>query len=194
MEGQMEFPSKLGRVVRLDGVLLAILIGSLGLNVFQSLIRTRIPVGAAGRPQTIAAGSSAPQFEGSTLDGTVVKLDYTNELRGTLLYVFSPTCVWCERNAANIQAVVKARSDLRIIGVAIGPQVTKEFVAKSPFKQILRPTAATVSSYHLSGTPATILVSPTGKVLNVWSGAYGGAIAESVSKTLAVSLPGLLQE
>jgi hypothetical protein len=190
----MEFTSRLGRVIRLDGVLLAILIGSLGINVFQSLKPPPVAVGAPGRPQMLETGAAAPVFEGTTLDGTLVKLEYARDPRTTLLYVFSSTCIWCDRNSANIQAVVKARPDLRIVGVSLGPTLDKESATKSPFKEILRPSAATVRAYRLGGTPATIVVSPTGKILNAWAGAYGGPIAESVSKALAVSLPGLSQE
>jgi hypothetical protein len=190
----MEFTSKLGRVIRLDGVLLAILIGSLGINVFQSLKPPPAAVGAPGRPRMLETGSAAPVFEGTTVDGRLVKLEYAGDPRTTLLYVFSSTCIWCERNSANIQAVIKARPDLRIVGVALGRALDKDSAKNLPFKEILRPTAATAQLYHLGGTPATILVAPTGKVLNAWPGAYSGPVAESVSKALAVSLPGLSQE
>jgi cytochrome oxidase Cu insertion factor (SCO1/SenC/PrrC family) len=187
----MELTSRAGRVFRLDGVLMAILLGSLGINVY---LGTRVKTAAAppARPELLAAGTKAPAFEGTSLKGDKVSLDFTDK-RPTLLYVFSPTCHWCEKNLANIQAIVKARRDLRIIGVNIGPKLDADAAKKQPFDEIVQPGSRTVQAYHLNGTPSTILVS-NGVVSRAWTGAYAGPIADDVSKALAVTLPGLPED
>src|SRR5690349_10047900 len=113
------------------------------------------------------------------------------ESRDTLLYVFSPTCHWCELNVDNIRTIVQTRRDLRVIGVNIGSELTRQQTEALPFSIILTPTRETARNYRLSATPTTLLVSSKGIVLRNWPGAYGGAIAADVAKVLAVSLPGL---
>lgn len=189
----MEFATRLGKTIHLDGVLLTILVASLGINVYLGLARNR-PTPAATGPQLIPEGSQAPVFEGTSLTGNKVTLDYTRVKHSTLLYVFSPTCHWCEKNLANIEAVVRSRPDVRVIGVNIGPALQAGTVGKQPFSEILTPTQATVRAYRLGLTPSTVLISKTGKIMKAWSGAYAGPIADEVSKALIVSLPGLISQ
>jgi hypothetical protein len=46
-------------------------------------------------------------------------------------------------------------------------------------------------AYKLSGTPQTIAISPEGKVLQNWMGAYAGDQKTQVETFFHVSLPGL---
>jgi len=190
----MRIASRFGAVVHLDGILLALLIGSLGINVYLGVARHRSGVSAPSRPELIAEGTQAPSFEGTDVKGHPVTLVYSRDRRNTLLYVFSPTCHWCERNVANIRAVINARSDIHVVGINIGPAMDITSASRQPFADILTPTRATAQAYRFSGTPATILISPSGKILKTWAGAYAGPIGTDVSKVLAVSLPGLLDE
>jgi len=188
----VQFTSRLGRVIHLDGILLAILLGSLGINLYLGTSRRQAPVVQSNRPEALAAGTQAPSFEGQTLAGVATRIDYARDQQPTLLYVFSATCVWCERNLANITAVVNARRDVHVVGVALGSTLDAKDAASLPFATILRPTMETARAYKLGGTPTTFLISPSGKVLNVWPGAYTGPIAADISKILAVPLPGLM--
>lgn len=188
-------PIKLFRKLReLDSVLLVMLIGSLGLNVYLGIARNRASLTNPNLRSPIAEGTRAPTFEGTTLSGVPVTIDYTREQRTTLLYVFSPTCHWCEKNLANIRAIASARPDLYLVGVNVGPPVDEKSARDQPFAEILRPTALTSRAYGFGGTPSTILISASGKVIKTWAGAYSGRTAKQVSETLAVALPGLLGE
>jgi hypothetical protein len=185
----------LRELLELDGVLLTVLIGSLGLNVFFGIAREQQSSAAAQSPPSlIAEGTPAPKFEGTSLSGARVTLDYAKQQRTTLLYVFSPTCQWCEKNLPNIRAIAKARPDLHVIGVNLGPPVDEKLARDQPFAEILKPTSSTARAYRFSGTPSTILISSAGKVMKAWSGAYTGRTAQDVSETLAVVLPGLLRD
>ncbi len=186
----MDLTSRAGRVFRLDGVLMAILIGSLGFNVYLST-HTRAVAAAPSRPELLPAGSKAPAFEGTSLTGAKVSLDFSDK-RPTLLYVFSPTCHWCEKNLENIRTIVKTRRDLRVIGVNIGPKLDAEAAKKQPFDEVVQPSSRTFQAYRFSGMPATVLIEPGGRITNAWAGAYAGPVAADISKTLAVTLPGLL--
>jgi hypothetical protein len=111
-----------------------------------------------------------------------------------LLYVFSPTCHWCERNLANVRAIISTRHDLHVVGINIGPRLDVKAAREQPFAEIVTPTAASSRAFGFGGTPATVLIAKSGKVIKSWTGAYAGRVAEDVSKTLAVRLPGLAGE
>jgi hypothetical protein len=185
----MQFATRFGRVLHFDAVVLAILIGSLGMNVYLGV--TRQPTTQRVVPHLIAEGSMAPVLEGTSVSGVKVNLSYGKDPRSTLLYVFSPSCHWCERNLANIRAIVETRHDLRVIGINIGPRLDVKAARAQPFSEIVTPTSAVARAYGFGGTPSTVLVAPTGKVVKSWTGAYAGDVAREVSKALAVSLPGL---
>ncbi len=182
-------------VLRVDAIVLVILCGSLGLNVYLGMQWARAPIvaRAAEGPQLIKAGAPAPAFEAIGGAGEPVHLTFSSDIRDTLLYVYSPTCHWCERNKANIRAIVKSRPDLRIVGVSLGKLEADPMAAQMGFDTIVHPLARTMTAYGLGATPSTILVSHDGKVVQSWSGAYTGALGGAVSKVLAVNLPGLVE-
>jgi peroxiredoxin len=180
--------------MRVDAIALLVLCGSLGLNVYLGIDRARAPLvaRAAEGPQLIKPGTPAPGFEFFGAGSKPVSLTFGGT-RDTLLYVYSPTCHWCERNLANIRAIVKSRPDLRIVGVSLGKAGADPVADQIGFDTIVHPTAQTLSAYGLGATPSTVLVSRDGKVLQAWSGAYSGALGSEVSKVLAVNLPGLAE-
>src|SRR5258708_12861624 len=98
----MQLTSRFGKVVNSDGILVAILIGSLGLNVYLGVSRNRAVALAPNHPDLLAPGSQAPAFEGTTLTGGKVRLDYGKHARHTLLYLSSPTSHWLEPNPAHL--------------------------------------------------------------------------------------------
>ena len=177
-------------VAHVDGIMLAMLIGSLGLNVY--LGATRNATRRTNIHELIMEGAHAPKFEGTTLKGLKTQIDYGKDDKETLLYVFSPTCHWCQKNQENIRAIVRTRPDLHIFGVMSGSVDRGAASAEAePFPEIVTPTLSTARAYGFGGTPATILISPSGKVLKSWSGAYVGTMALDISRTLGITLPGL---
>jgi hypothetical protein len=95
---------------RMDYLLLALLLASLALNVYLGWQVSSLK--AAPRTQTV---SPAP------VPGTFVRPVTVSDLNGrqerivfnvgklTVIYVMSPTCQWCERNAQNIRMLSGAR-------------------------------------------------------------------------------------
>ncbi len=182
-------------LMRVDAIVLLILCGSVGLNVYLGIERARAPLvaRAAEGPALIKAGVQAPAFEGMSAAGKPISLSFQDSSRDTLLYVYSPTCHWCERNISNIRAIVKSRPDLRVVGVSLAKPGNDPMAEKIGFETIVHPTTQTASAYGLGATPSTVLVSRDGKVLRAWSGAYTGPLGSEVSKVLAVNLPGLVE-
>ena len=114
----------------------------------------------------------------------------------TILYWFSPTCAWCEKNAKNFEALAEqAGVRYRFVPVSVAPPADLAAYAKRrgitvPLYSIDRQTA---KSYGFFGTPTTMRLSPTGKVLNVWSGAYDTVRVKQLEQAAGVHLAGPIE-
>jgi len=176
---------------KLDQFLLVILTASLALNVYLGLRVGQAPT-TATRP-TLAVGAVVPPIEGKLVNGASVKL--LDKSRPTVVYVFSPTCVWCERNTDNLTAILSAgRGKVNFVGISLSPDV-KDYLASRPMpgmEIIVEPSPATLRSYLLASTPQTIVVAPNGEVLKNWLGAFTGGTGKEVESYFGTTLPGLV--
>jgi hypothetical protein len=112
----------------------------------------------------------------------------------TVLYIFSPTCGWCARNLSNIRALAAARSSsFRFIGLSLSGPKLKDYAANTrlgfPIFEIK--SYAAIKGLPLGGTPQTLVVSPTGRVIKNWPGAFMGDQETQVEEYFGVKLPGL---
>jgi hypothetical protein len=144
----------------------------------------------------LKAGDSLPPFDGKTLDGSPVAVNYK---RATVLYVLTPECRWCIKNAANINAVARAvESDFDIVGISLAPasRVLSAHVlaSKYQFPILTELPAAALLALKIGGTPQTVVVSSEGKVVRSWFGAFAGRTADDVEAFFRIRLPGLLDD
>ena len=131
-------------------------------------------------------------FRAKDLAGTETQVTYATT-RQTLLYVFTPQCGWCTKNLANLLALQHhVGTDYVLIGISLSREGLLEYVAQHgltfPIYADLKPE--TVARYHFGSTPQTILISPRGKVIKVWSGAYDGNTIHELENHLSLRLPG----
>jgi len=180
--------------------LLSILLVSLIANVYLS---RRVAVLASLRPlaetpiEPVKAGATLPKLIGFTLDGRSATLEYGHDLRPTVVYVFSPQCIWCARNLANIRHLVETRgAQYRFVGVATSDDELSEYVAKArlPIPIFTRASADSVHAYGLSSTPQTLVIDVSGKVIKAWLGAYVDATVTEVETFFETHLPGLVTD
>lgn len=133
---------------------------------------------------------------GSWIDGSPAVIDFKKEVLPVVLYVFSPSCHWCERNRANLQAIVAAsRGRHRFIGVSMRRAGTAEYLRQEAldFPVLLDLSEESAQRWKFNATPQTIVVGPGGRLIHNWVGAY----AENewdVSAYFRTKLPGLLPE
>jgi peroxiredoxin len=173
--------------------LLVILACSLGLNVFlgrEWLVRTRE---APPPVSPIQRGDAMPAFEGKDLAGQRLTLRYNDTKVPTVLYVFRPSCVWCSRNLRNVNALVQSNSRFRFIGVCLEKVGLDDYLHQNPlgFPVVVDPSEQTLQAYRLGGTPQTVVISPEGRVLENWLGAYGDS-QQDVERFFGLKLPGLV--
>ena len=63
-----------------------------------------------------------------------------------------------------------------------------------PFTIYHSPRDEVKVTYGLNSTPSTIVVSPAGKILQYWRGAYSEDVQAEVEQFFQVKLPGLIKE
>ncbi len=161
-----------------------ILVGMLSASVL-------INVGLAHR---LPPGTDVPSFRAVDLRGQPRTIVYNNESKPTVLYVLTPACSWCARNMDNFKALVdQENSQYRFIAVSLSRHGLAEYVAKNDLNLPVYTdlSAETQKAYKLGGTPQTIVVSPEGRLLQNWGGAYVGDQKAQVEAFFNIKLPGL---
>lgn len=183
------------RRVNLSGAVVAVLFfvltASLVLNV---LLATR-----AQRPRT-------SRIAGVTVGGrlsSITARDHrglTKSLRlddgaSSIVYIMSPSCVWCARNLDNIRKLYSATaSQYRFVGFSNTMDGLDKYAESGalPFPLYTVDSKSLRAPLDLSVTPQTVVVLGDGKVEKVWVGALAGDRKDAVERFFGVSLPGLV--
>lgn len=181
-----------------DVFLLMLLAASLSLNVYLGWSVKRLNGAPSAKPTDVVKLSPGTTVEPiaavSLSEGRQETISYSGDDKPTVFYVFSPTCVWCERNARNINAIAELKGEsFRFIGLSLADDGLREYVEshRLNFPVYKSLTPETVQALGLGSTPQTIVVSPDGRVQQNWVGAYGAAIQPQVEGFFNVRLPGL---
>lgn len=185
-----------GKLLSVEAFLTALLVCSVALNVFFTLRVKRLEDAMLylKGENRLKLGESVPPIEGKDLEGRPAMITYDGGDRPTILYVFSPQCGWCERNSQNINSLAKQLGDrYRLIGLSLSSKDLKEYAGAHgiEFPVYTDLPFSVTSVYKLSGTPETIIISPEGRVVQAWPGAYTGQFQREVENFFNVSLPGL---
>jgi peroxiredoxin len=177
-------------------VVTAALVVSIMLNVVLAH-RFRSLTSAQSRrvaDRLLKIGSTVPSIAAKRLNGQQDAISYEGTNQATVLYFFAPPCSWCARNMDNFKTLEgKERSKYRFIGLALSDEGLAEYVTKNgltlPVYSGLSPE--TLKTYKLGSTPQTIVISPAGRVLQDWAGAYVGDQKSQIEAFFHVNLPGL---
>jgi len=144
--------------------------------------------------QLLKPGATVPSFECVDLEGQAQTIAYNSVSKPTVLYIFTPPCSWCARNMDSFKELVARKgADYRFIGVSLSREGLTEYVAAQGLTLPIytRLSLESLKIYKLGGTPETIVISPEGRVLRNWMGAYVGGQKSQVEAFFHVSLPGL---
>lgn len=145
----------------------------------------------------LTVGAALPSIRAKDLEGNVRVIDYANDGRPTVLYVFTPACEWCKRNAANVTMLArKLEPTFRFIGISLSTDVDRQYLTANriAFPVYTDLPEAAKRSLGLGSTPQTIVVSPSGRVMANWVGAYGPDLRAKIERFFRVRLPGLTDE
>jgi len=177
-------------------VLTVSLVVSVALNVLLARrVRSLIHFESARiSDRLLKVGIAVPPIAAKRLGGQEEVISYQGTNRPTVLYIFTPPCAWCARNTDNLKALVNQRgTEYRFIGLSLSSEGLREYAATHGLEIPIytAPSPDTRKAYQLGGTPQTIVVSPEGRVLQDWMGAYVGDQKSQVEAFFHVSLPGL---
>src|SRR5436305_7711865 len=103
------------------------------LNIFLSLqvvtLKKNIKGGAA--EAKLEAGTLAPPINVKGLGGESFSIYYQGNSLPTILYIFSPRCLWCARNLENAKALASRTSDrYRFIALSLLDNDLRAYVAE----------------------------------------------------------------
>ena len=146
---------------------------------------------SADQPSAPKKGLSLTSLEVTDQTGSRTTVSFRGNSKPTLLYVFRPGCVWCQRNAQAANAFFRAVSNrYRVIGLSLDSDGLEEFVAGHgmSFPVYTGLAAAALRTYHLGSTPETLLISTGGTIEGDWSGAYTADTKRSMESYFGVSV------
>jgi peroxiredoxin len=170
---------------------LGLLAISLSANVYLGLKAQSLPRIAS---PALVAGMKAPKLYAEEIGGAKVIIDWASDTRPTLLYVFSPSCVWCQRNFGNFDTLTRARkSDFRVIGLSVSSEGLRKYVEEHNIDYAVYTNPDPVRNRDfMSVTPTTFVIFPEGTIKEVWRGAYVGKTKGEIEAKLGVRLPGVI--
>ncbi len=170
-------------------ILLIVLFVSVAMNVsqarkIQSLVET--PMSVRSR-----VGDVAPPITGTGRDNKPITIDFKGQ--PTVLYFFSPTCGWCERNWDNVKALALAsRGQFRLVGLAAESDLATFAQQRGlDFELVGGISTNARVAFGLGGTPQTLVVSSQGRISHEWSGAFDGRRKRAIETFFEVDLPGV---
>ncbi len=170
---------------------LLILSGVMNVLLNRKVLSLRSSLESLGK---LGVGHSIQPIVAHGLDGSPAKIEFSNSKLPTVLYVFSPECVWCTRNQENFKAVVSAlNGEYRIIGLSLSEASLESYVADNGFSFPVYKNIdeSSKESLRLGTTPHTLVISPDNKVMKNWKGAYVGSQKEDVEQFFRIQLPGI---
>ncbi len=173
--------------------LLILLTGSLAANVFQAFHHKKaLDSQPSSDSPTLTLGTKVPPLHIQTLDGRPETITYTTPI---VMYVFTPSCPWCQRNLNNVKQLARQRgTSYRFIGISLDRKGLDAYIRDNalPFPVFVAPDQETQTAFRLGRVPQTIVISEIGTVLGDWRGAYGkSAMGPEVEAFFNVKLPGL---
>jgi peroxiredoxin len=148
----------------------------------------------AAPPPSLEVGATVAPIKAYSLGGQAAIISYEGGEQPTVLYVFTPQCSWCARNLANLKTLLAQKQNAyRFVGLSLTDKDLTEYVAKNQLgcPVYFNPAEETVREYKLGSTPQTIVISPDGKVLRNWVGAYTGTQQAEVEQFFGIRLPGM---
>ncbi|HUR21420.1 MAG TPA: hypothetical protein VMZ90_11465 [Vicinamibacterales bacterium] len=168
----------------------ALLMLSVGVNVMQARrIKTMVNAKAAA---VSSVGRRVVPLEGFSPEGTPVLRDVARDVP-TVLYYFSPTCVWCDRNWDNIRALEGgAQGRYRVVLVTRARDVRQYLSERGLALEVVEGISDTVvEAYRFNGTPQTVVASIEGVVSHEWRGAFTPRIERQLEELFGIYLPGI---
>jgi peroxiredoxin len=174
----------------LNAFLYAALGASIIINVYQAeRLRTR----SQSPANSLKTGASLPPLRAKDLNGLPVTLLYGDTDKPTVLYVFKPSCPWCKKNEDSIRSLVREAGErYRFVALSLSSDGLKDYLHAydSGIATVYTEVAEdTQTQYRLWSTPTTLVISPRGRLLSIWVGAFVGDTRTQIEHFFSIGLP-----
>jgi peroxiredoxin len=125
-------------------------------------------------------------------------IDFHKQNLPTILYVFSPSCHWCEKNfKLAVELYNGTKEKYNFIGLSIERDSSNSTDVSNlqdiPFTVYSSPSKENYEDYFFRVTPATYIISTDSSVINYWSGAYTKNTKIEIENALSVKLSDLTE-
>ncbi len=150
-------------------------------------LRRAAPLISAGLQDDV--GRTLPPLPVLDMSGHPTLVDYGASKTPTLMYIFTPSCIWCKRNLPLLKDLAsKPHPSYRLIAVSLSTDKLEDYVHSVGlrFPVYSNSTRAGALTYGFSSTPQTLLIAPSGTLLKRWRGAYLGALRQEVEQSLGI--------
>jgi peroxiredoxin len=139
----------------------------------------------------LSPGDVVPDLDLQDEKGATTRLSFANTEMPTVLYVMSPTCVWCDRNIQAVNALADATATrYRAIALSLGdPKSATAYRPKLKLPIYTGISDKAAKAYRIRSTPTTIVIGRDNRVVRVWSGAFAGGTRTEVADFFSVRLP-----
>lgn len=144
-------------------------------------------------------GSDIRDLRGLNEAGEGAHVQLAGSSRPTVLYVVTPSCVWCTRNQENFTKLAVERSgQYRFVLVSLTRDGFREYLAPLKAKwgdadiQVLAGLSREDRDRLMLGsTPQTMVIGTDGRLLRNWVGAYTDNTLVGVENFFLLQMPGL---
>ena len=171
-------------------VTVGLLMLSVGVNVSQArrikdLVKARVSAASS-------VGHQVVPIEGFSSDGLPVLRPVAMDVP-TVLYYFSPTCAWCDRNWDNIRALDRGSNGRYRVLLLTRARDVRQYLAERQldFEVVEGISESVAEAYKLNGTPQTLVASIEGIVTHDWRGAFTPRMERQIEDVFGISLPGV---
>lgn len=184
--------------VSLPWILVVILATSNGLIIYQNFKMRKAL--AAEQPLALQTGESVPSFTGKTIDGNLIRVDYSGQGPKKLFFYFTPPCRFCAKQFAYWRDILAHVDTNRfeVIGLvkeAEDVEKLKTYLhqmgcsSDSPASlEVVLVSDDVFQRYKLAQTPTTLIVSNRGIVEKDWIGLWDEANISAASSALGVAI------
>ncbi len=181
--------------VLVAGLLLALLFLSTIVIVRQGQRILKLEMSLEHSPGAkLPAGSELGPIQVRDITVKVHSLEFRNtQSRGTVLYIFRPECVWCQRNGPDVAFLAShVTSKYNFVGLSLAKDGLEDFIHREDMKFPVYTgvKASDWTAYRLGSTPETIVLSAEGTVITSWIGSYTREpIRSEVERFFTLRLP-----
>lgn len=137
----------------------------------------------------VLPGESVPPLIVFDANNEKIEISYKN--KPTILYVFTPDCVWCLKNLENIKRLAsQTKNKYSFFGISLKNDNLSQYIKDNEigFPVYHSPPKDIYRSYKMGQTPQTFAISPDGYVIATWAGAYEGEVKKQIEEFFAVAL------